>query len=235
MKGWPGEPEMEYDKVMSEGKASDAEGQSVTDVLFDFGNVLVKWNPQPVMTPRYSQELVDAFLDNDISGFYDASDAMDAGGTEAEVIADVRARYGEPWVSMLEYYFANFEDSLVGPIPGARVLVNDLKAAGIGVWGLSNWAVELFGPAKKQYPILSSLDDSVVSGYVKLRKPHTDIFEYAVERFGVDRRHCLFVDDKAMNVVGANQAGIRALRFSDAVKLRETLVGMGVPIPAVQH
>ncbi|WEV53725.1 HAD family phosphatase [Bifidobacterium sp. ESL0704] len=234
MKGWPGEPEMDYNVIKSEDAAQGAAGKPIENVIFDFGNVLVEWDPQAVMLPRYSQELTDKFLDNDVSGFYDASDAMDVGGTAVEAVASVRKQYGEPWAGMLDYYFKNFEDSLVGPVEGMRVLVNDLKAAGIGVWGLSNWATELFPPAEKIYPILSDLDDAVVSGYVKLRKPHRDIFEFALERFGICADSAVFIDDKAMNIVGANAAGIRGIRFNDSGALRQLLREQGLAIPGIQ-
>ena len=76
MKGWPGEPDMEYDVLMADGEAAVNAGKPITDVIFDFGNVLVYWDPVAVMTPRYSDELVEQFLDNDISGFYDINDEL---------------------------------------------------------------------------------------------------------------------------------------------------------------
>ena len=45
----------------------------------------------------------------------------------------------------------------------------------------------------------------------------------------------LFVDDKAMNIVGANEAGIRGVRFKDARALRTLLIDAGVAIPAVHE
>ena len=120
-------------------------------------------------------------------------------------------------------------------VPGARVLINDLKAAGVRVWGLSNWQKDLFPVALDHYDILCSLEDRVVSGYVGLRKPHRDIYDYALKQFGIDASGALFVDDKAMNIVGANEAGIRGVRFKDARALRTLLIDAGVAIPAVHE
>ena len=49
-----------------------------------------------------------------------------------------------------------------------------------------------------------------MSGYVGLRKPHRDIYDYALKQFGIDASGALFVDDKAMNIVGANEAAFAA-------------------------
>ena len=61
---------------------------------------------------------------------------------------------------MMRYYLDNFVDSLTGVVPGARVLINDLKAAGVHVWGLSNWQKDLFPVALDHYDILCSLEDA---------------------------------------------------------------------------
>ncbi len=69
MKGWPGEPDMDYDVLVADGEAAANAGKPITDVIFDFGNVLIYWDPVAVLIPRYSQKTIDEFLDNDISGF----------------------------------------------------------------------------------------------------------------------------------------------------------------------
>ena len=212
MKGWPGEPDMDYDVLVADGEAAANAGKPITDVIFDFGNVLIYWDPAAVLSPRYSQKTIDEFLDNDISGFYDVNDLMDGGTSTDEAIAIMRRDKGDKWADILDYYIKNFRDSLTGIVPGARVLVNDLKAAGIGVWGLSNWESSLFHVAEEQ----------------------CDIYEAALNQFGIKADGALFIDDKAMNIVGSNAAGIRGVRFQDPVKLRELLIANGVNIPAVQ-
>ena len=234
MKGWPGEPDMEYDVLVADGEAAANAGKPITDVIFDFGNVLIYWDPSAVLVPRYSQRTIDQFLDNDISGFYDANDMMDGGETAETAIDWMRETHGDKWADILRYYIDNFRDSLTGIVPGARVLVNDLKAAGIGVWGLSNWEKELFHIAEEQCDIIRALDGKLVSGFVKLRKPHKEIYDAALKQFGITPDGALFIDDKAMNIVGANAAGIRGVRFRDPAKLRELLIDNGVDIPAVQ-
>ena len=178
-------------------------------------------------------ELVERFLDNDISGFYDINNLLDGGMSNDEGVALMRKTSGDQWADMLQYYLDNFVDSLTGVVPGARVLINDLKAAGIGVWGLSNWQKDLFPIALEHYDILQTLNDRVVSGYVELRKPHKDIYEHALDRFGINAAGAMFVDDKAMNIVGANEADIRGVRFKDSRALRRLLIANGVDIPAV--
>ncbi|MEK0306420.1 HAD family hydrolase [Bifidobacterium favimelis] len=231
MKGWRGEVDVTPDIILSDEAATCVRDLPIKNVIFDFGNVLIYWKPETAMIGRYSSQAIEAMLDNDRSGFFDANDIMDGGGTCAQALEWVREHKGSPWDEMFSYYCANFQDSLDGPVPGARKLVGDLKAAGIGVWGLSNWGSELFPIAWRRFPILHGLDGLVVSGPIHMRKPDPVIFKYALDRFGVGADGCLFVDDKGMNVVGANKAGIRGYRFTDPDRLRDTLIGAGIGIP----
>ena len=102
MKGWPGEPQMEYDVLMADGNAAANAGRQITDVIFDFGNVLIYWDPAAVMTPRYSDGLVEQFLDNDVSGFYDINNELDAGMSRsaAPVLHGSAARTATPRASI---------------------------------------------------------------------------------------------------------------------------------------
>ena len=46
MKGWPGEPDMDYDVLVADGEAAANAGKPITDVIFDLGNVLIYWDPE---------------------------------------------------------------------------------------------------------------------------------------------------------------------------------------------
>lgn len=234
MIGWPGKVEVPTDVILADDQARPAQGRPIRQVIFDFGNVLIYWKPEMAMVSRYGPESIREMLDNDKSGFFDANNMMDGGASCQEAQAWVHEHHGAPWDRMFAYYCENFVDSLTGPVPGARVLVQDLKAAGVGVWGLSNWGTELFPYAWEQYPILHDLDDLVVSGPIHMRKPHQDIYQYALQEFGIRAEDALFIDDKGVNVVAANQAGIRSVCLKDPYRLRTLLIESGLDIPQVK-
>ncbi|MBT1165883.1 HAD family hydrolase [Bifidobacterium simiarum] len=235
MQGWPDQPEMEQDVIIADGEAASAAGKPIDNVIFDFGNVLVYWHPEDALISRYSQQTIDEFLDNEQSGFYDVCNLTDGGASIEEAVAWAREHHGERWAEVFRYYFENFQDSLAGVVPGARKLVADLKQAGVGVWGLSNWSGELFPAAYDQFRILHMLDGKVISGPIGMRKPHADIFEHALHEFGITADTALFVDDKSENVAGGNAVGIRGVQFTSPTALRQLLIDAGVNIPAAQQ
>ncbi|MDD6373640.1 MAG: HAD-IA family hydrolase [Bifidobacteriaceae bacterium] len=218
--------------VMATGAAAAHDGLPVHDVLFDFGNVLTVWDPRAALISRYDDATIDRFLDNSVSGFADVVVMGDAGATTEECIDHMRRTHGDAWAKVYEYYAANFEDTIVATVPGSRRLVLDLKQAGFGVWGLSNWASGDFRRAVPQIPTLALLNDYVVSGFIKERKPFPGIYTTAIERFGIDPATAVFVDDKPENIIGANDAGLRGICFGgDMRALRAALADAGVPVP----
>lgn len=231
MQGWPGEFELPYDVIIAEGDASDAVGKPITDVIFDFGNVLLYWDPASAVRGRYDEQTIADFLNNDITSFYDACYVLDGGSTLPEAIEFVRSRAGDKWADMFTDYLNHFALSLTGEVPGMKSLLADLHAAGIGVWGLSNWQQDMFPIAKENFEILHMLDDAVVSGFVKMRKPNPECFNYALNQFNCSANTTLFVDDLALNIAGANAVGMRAVRFATSEPLRALLIEGGIQLP----
>jgi putative hydrolase of the HAD superfamily len=80
------------------------------------------------------------------------------------------------------------------------------------------------------YELERRFDDVVLSGDVGLRKPSRRIYEVAAERLGVEPQACVFVDDLAQNVAGAERAGMTGVHHrvaADTVRELERLFHMG--------
>ena len=75
------------------------------------------------------------------------------------------------------------------------------------------WIKELF----------NNFDGIVLSGTIGKAKPNKDIFEYVLEKFGLNADECLFIDDSPKNISAAKSVGIDGYIFDDADKLREFL------------
>lgn len=103
-------------------------------------------------------------------------------------------------------------------------LVEDLKAAGIGVGLLSN----SWGNTYPRERLEALMDPVVISGEVGLRKPDAAIYDYALARLGLPADRVLFIDDAEPNLVGARARGLRTHLHLDATSTRavvEHLIG----------
>ncbi len=203
---------------------------AITDVIFDFCGVVVDWQCRAALKGRYPQDLVDRICsDDDEYGFFDYEDRMDHGELLADVLPDVERDHGRGIADIFKDYITRYNDALVGLLPGSEQLLRDLRAAGYGVWGLTNWSCETIHFAFEKFPQLGEvLAGTLVSGEEKMFKPNADFYELALDRFGIKAETSVFFDDTLKNVVGANAVGIHAFRFTDAQQARKDLASLGV-------
>ena len=199
----------------------------VDTVLFDFGNVLVSWDPYAAYAGRMERADVEAFFDAvDFPAF---NARQDAGRSWADARRELAEHHPEH-ASTLDVYTENFAASLVGPVPGTEEVVRELHALGVRLYGLTNWSAEMFHEAEPAAPAIGLMEDVLVSGRVGLVKPDPRIFQVAAERFALDPARTLFVDDSVANVTAAQELGFRTLRFEDATGLRARLRQLGVGV-----
>jgi len=78
---------------------------------------------------------------------------------------------------------------------------------------LSNGVTEILDRVRSQRDLDRTFDAVVVSCEVGCMKPDPAIFRIALERLGVAAGDSLFVDDRAVNVAGAEAIGMNALHF----------------------
>ena len=202
----------------------------ITDVIFDFCGVLLDWQTRACLTGHFPQDTVDAICaPDDPHGFFRYEDRMDAGEDFSHIYPDVVREQGEDIAPIFAYYIEHYGDALPHMLPGMEDLLRDLKRHGYGVWGLTNWSHETIHIAFEKFPQIGELlQDTVVSGIEKMHKPNADIYELALQRFGLEAGHCVFFDDTVKNIVGANEVGIHGLLFDNALQARESLASLGV-------
>lgn len=202
----------------------------ILGVVWDLGNVLIDWQPLHAIAAAVGEEEARRFLAADDFDFLAWNHVMDAGQQEwADAEAEV-ARTHPHWAAHAAAYRAHFARSLVGEVPGARALVEALRAAGVPQWGLTNWSAELYPHAPRLFDVLALLEDVVVSGRERVAKPDPEVFTRTVARTGLPAAALVFVDDRADNVAAAQRCGLHGLVFTDADRLRTDLRTLGLPL-----
>ena len=195
--------------------------KTVGNIIFDFGAVLLDWNPHYLFDPYFgSREKTDWFLQNICTPTWNAQ--MDKGKPFSEGVAEWVARYPE-WEKEIRLYHSGWIRMMGDEIPGMYALECDLKAAGYRLFGLSNWSAETFRLVRDSR-VFRILEGMVISGEEKLLKPEPEIYRLLRRRFQLRAEDCLFIDDSLPNVRGAMDVGIQAIPFTDAAALRKLLL-----------
>lgn len=194
--------------------------------VFDLGGVLVDWDPRHLYRRLLPDErAVEAFLaEVDFAGW---NHRQDAGHSWAEAVEAHSARHPHHR-ELLAAYPARFRETLAGEVPGTADLLRELHADGVRLLALTNWSAETFPHAREMFGFLELFEDIVVSGEEQLAKPDPAVFRLLVDRFRLDPGGTVFVDDSPANVAAAAEAGLVALRFRDAVRLRAELRALGL-------
>ncbi|BDZ43659.1 hydrolase [Paraoerskovia sediminicola] len=200
---------------------------TIDTVLYDLGQVLVRWEPSVAMSAGVPREAAEAALrELDFAAF---NHRQDEGRTWRDAIADLR-RVAPQHVAAVEAYVAHFPASLTRPVEGSEGLVDELDDLGLRLFGLTNWSAELFWAAEPAAPAIGRLRDVLVSGEVGVAKPDPRIFGLAVERFGLVPARTVFVDDSEANVAAAAALGFRGLVFTTTAALRSDLRALGIAV-----
>lgn len=199
----------------------------IKNIIFDFGGVLVDWNPH-YLFDKYFNDINESnyFVENVCNSEWNAE--MDGGKPFEQAVRERSAMFPK-YAEALKLYQTNWMDTMGEEIPGMYDLIKSLKANGFPViYGLTNWSAETFPTVQKTYRIFSLIDKIVVSGEVKQLKPNPEIFYTLLNKFNLKPEESLFIDDNLKNVEGAKAVGINAVLFRGVEKLREDLKNLRV-------
>ena len=198
-------------------------------VVFDLGGVLISWDPHPAIAKTVGPEVATRFLADEAFDFVGWNYQQDA-GRSWDGGEDAAVTLHPHWAGAIRAYRANFADSLTGAIEGSVQILRELQAAGIPLYGLTNWSEELFPVARDRFEFLGLFEDIIVSGEEGVAKPDPEIFTILRKRIGHDLDGCIFIDDSPANVQAANDAGLDTIHFTDAGHLRKDLLLRGLPL-----
>lgn len=198
-----------------------------TAVIFDVGNVLYGWDPDSFLVRQIADD--EARLrfieDTDLYGWHDT---LDGGRPFDEAAAELSEKF-PAYAELISAWGSRFGETITDPVPGVHALVEALDARGVPLFAITNFSADFWQPfAAREAAFFRRFRDIVVSGEEKLLKPDPALYYRALDRFGLKPGQALFVDDRAINVEGAQAVGMHAHLFVDADDLRRRLEAEGL-------
>ena len=198
-----------------------------TAVIFDVGNVLYGWDPESFLARQIPED--EARLrfieDVDLWGWHDT---LDGGRPFDEAAAELSEKFPD-YAHLIAAWGERFGETISDPVPGMHDIVAELDARGVPLFAITNFSADFWRPFRaKEDVFFSRFRDIVVSGEEKMMKPDPALYYRALDRFGLRPADALFVDDRAINVEGAEAVGMKAHLFTDAADLRRRLEAEGL-------
>lgn len=195
-------------------------------VVWDLGNVLIPWDRHGALLAAVGDPDRARWLATEVFTL-EVNVLLDSGVDTDEIASTVeRDHPGLGWV--VEAYLEHFAHSLGPAIEGTAQLLAEVCDRGMRCVGLSNWATITFEGVPEAYPVLSLLEDVLISGEVGITKPHGKIFELCQRRFDFEPTQAVFIDDSPANVAAAAARGWDAIEYTDPADLRERLARRGL-------
>ncbi len=200
--------------------------KQIKNIIFDFGGVLVDWNPRYMYRTYFkSEEEMEYFLSNICTLEWNAN--QDCGHLMADATRERVAMFPE-YKEAIELYYSRWGEMLHSDIPASVEFLKAVKEAGYGIYGLTNWSHETIGVAYERYPFFGLFDGIVVSGEECFIKPDPRLYNILLERYGLNASECVFLDDNQANVDTAKSLGIEAIRFTTIDEIRPKLRELGI-------
>lgn len=195
---------------------------NIKAIIFDFGNVLLEWDPRHVYRRYFPNDeaAMEKFLHE--VNFMEWNAQQDKGRTFVEGVAELSSKFPQ-YAGLIQAFHENWTDSIGSHLQGTVEVMKRLQAAGYPLYGLSNWSAETFPLMRDKFEFFNLLDDIVISGEVGMIKPEPEIFEHVLERIGRPASACLFIDDAAANIEQARRMGFVTIHFRSPEQLEHEL------------
>jgi len=195
------------------------------NIVVDLGGVVFTWDPDSIIAAVFvdpeTRQRVRALI-------FDHPDwlELDRGTLELdEAIHRGAVRTAMPQAE-IERLMRSVPQSLV-PIPKTLEILRRIKEKGHDLFYLSNMHEASINHMEKQYSLWNIFDGGLISCRVHLVKPELGMFERLIQRFRLDVRQTVFIDDDKENLDAAATIGMRAIRFRDPQQLENDLSALG--------
>lgn len=179
----------------------------IKNMVFDFGNVVIKWDIDAITRNYTNQEeevkkLKETIfeskeweqLDKGLMSLEQATEIF-----ENKLPNELKSKAKEimnTWFEKIE-----FKEETCN-------LIKELKRNGYKIYGLSNTNIQFYEYIQKQ-EIGKYFDGFIISAVEKMMKPDKEIYYKLFEKFSLNPNECFFIDDIEKNIIASRECGMR--------------------------
>lgn len=190
----------------------------IKNLIFDFGNVVVRFDPyymsSCVAELEEDRQILVKTVFNPVTFEQTDRGLITLEEHIAMVLPSVPEHLKEKAVTLLTDWY-----SMLPIYDGMEGLLKAVKKAGYKIYILSNINSHFKDNADK-VEILKMFDGTVFSSEIKYIKPEPEIYEYLLKKYSLEANESIFIDDRLINVTGAEKVGIKGHHFKSAEALK---------------
>ena len=208
----------------------------IKNIVFDIGNVILNFNYKEVLNKYTSDEEQQKFIENNIinSPEWLGYALIDTGYiTKEEAISIVQDRTNHTNDLLIEDFWNTYNN--YGYVDNRVLdLIKKLKEQKYNVYLLSNVNAHTVD-AIKSSGIFDIVDGYVLSYIEHQVKPYVSIYKTLINRYDLNEKECLFIDDNVNNVRTANELGmigklVEPDNYSSVLSIISEVINKGVDL-----
>ncbi|GMM91192.1 HAD family hydrolase [Vibrio fortis] len=198
----------------------------IKNVVFDVGNVLVRWAPLEIARLTFG-DVED--LEQRARAVFQSETWLELNkGHLSEQQAKQRYQdtigLSELECEKLFYYVKQTQLQIYGSVE----LLKRIKQAGYHVYALTDNVHEIVAYLKETYDFWPLFEGATVSAELGLLKPQPEIYQSLLSTNKLNAEETVFLDDMPYNVEGAQKEGMAAIQFKDVHQCEQELKAMGL-------
>ena len=199
-----------------------------TTVVFDVGNVLLRWDPRNLYRKIFDDEArMEWFLSTVCTSEWNVE--QDRGRDWDEAVSLLVSQHPDHEAPIRAFH-ERWHETVSGVFEQNVAVLEQLRRSEVPNYCITNFSGAKFKEAQLRFPFLSGFDGVIVSGDERLLKPDPAIYRLLLDRYGLNAGDCIFIDDSEANVQGAREVGMQAIRYVEPMDLASELRRQGFPV-----
>lgn len=194
----------------------------VKNIIFDIGNVLIKFDPLAYLVQEYQDFETVMILYREVFQSEEWA-LLDEGLIDEDAavkrVSDRIPKYKETVAKLIK----SWEYFLIEDIKPSIYFLKLFKEKGYKLYALSNYPKRGFLYTQEKYDFFKLFDGKVISYEVKKLKPDIEIYNSLLKKYALKPEECIFIDDSYPNVEAARALGMKALHFRQTSQFLEVL------------
>ena len=195
----------------------------IKNIIFDFGNVLLEWNEDKIVT-NYSSKKEEQEILKKVIFKSDEWFMLDDGSMNyQEAISVFKEKLPINLKGKVEEIMSTWYKKM--PInQDICNLIKKLKEKNYKIYALSNTHVPVYEYVKNS-EIGKYFDGFLISAIEKMMKPNEEIYYRLFEKFELVPQECFFIDDNEKNITASRKCGMEGYIFdiNNFQKLKDEL------------
>ena len=201
---------------------------TIRNVVFDIGNVLVRWDSLGIVETAFGLSGDAAVMRRDqLFAATEIWRALNRGELTQTQAMDAYVAEGYLTTAEAEALFVAIYDSLA-PLPDTPPLMRRLSSAGYRLFALTDNVREIVSHLSSMHDWWGMFEHVTNSAEIGILKPAPGIYRHLLETGSLVPEQTVFFDDMPGNVAGAQALGMHAFVFVDAARAEHDLRSLGV-------